>query len=490
MSIYSYHNFMFPFQWRIRGYDDEVFSEQISLDNIEYTVGSNWERNPEPADEVEANALYNERNYFYKFVHDALYDNGKSNSLIRHFERQETKHGNVTYLVNCGKKVYELKVDAINLNLYSTGVGVLSFYLYNENYPYPRDVLNINQFGRRVFPPYIGDVTKRELIAHSIEIKGLHGVETGYCEDFKRYTNKKEFSNKPASFIVDMIHEVAANIDLKPVIDDRMYVQCWYKNDKWADWFSGKKYNSFLYSNHWYEFVFVDKLDGMTCQNDAMQKKLITNATYERWQKWCSLYGISRYSMVYLTNTGAEKFAPYLFDYFETMYARMAELILVQKASVLRFSAEVTNLSNMEEKRSFSRKVSSLYKEYIRFVNQIHFREISAQDQGIEMYQKLYETMNIEKHVEKLDAEIGELYNYVSLKEDHKSSNTMALLTWIATISVPMTVMAGIFGMNNNLLGQSPDIWINHSSVQLAFVLGMTVLFIIGIFIIKKWRLK
>jgi len=212
--------------------------------------------------------------------------------------------------------------------------------------------------------------------------------------------------------------------------------------------------------------------------------------TYERWQKWCSLYGISRYSMVYLTNTGAEKFAPYLFDYFETMYARMAELILVQKASVLRFSAEVTNLSNMEEKRSFSRKVSSLYKEYIRFVNQIHFREISAQDQGIEMYQKLYETMNIEKHVEKLDAEIGELYNYVSLKEDHKSSNTMALLTWIATISVPMTVMAGIFGMNNNLLGQSPDIWINHSSVQIAFVLGMTVLFIIGIFIIKKWRLK
>jgi len=98
--------------------------------------------------------------------------------------------------------------------------------------------------------------------------------------------------------------------------------------------------------------------------------------------------------------------------------------------------------------------------------------------------------MNIEKHVEKLDAEIGELYNYVSLKEDHKSSNTMALLTWIATISVPMTVMAGIFGMNNNLLGQSPDIWINHSSVQIAFVLGMTVLFIIGIFIIKKWRLK
>ena len=133
MARYSYHNFMFPFQWWIRGYDDKVFSEQICLKNINYAFGSNWERNPGPANKDEADALYNERNYFYEFVHDALYDNGKDNSLIRHFERKETKHGGVTYVVNCGKKEYGLKVDAINLNLYSTGVGVLSFYLYNES---------------------------------------------------------------------------------------------------------------------------------------------------------------------------------------------------------------------------------------------------------------------------------------------------------------------------------------------------------------------
>ena len=40
---------MFPFQWWIRGYDDEVFSEQISLKNIHYAISSNWERNPGPA---------------------------------------------------------------------------------------------------------------------------------------------------------------------------------------------------------------------------------------------------------------------------------------------------------------------------------------------------------------------------------------------------------------------------------------------------------
>lgn len=489
MARYSYHNFMFPFQWWIRGYDDEVFSEQISLKNIHYAISSNWERNPGPANSSEADALYNERNYFYEFVHDALYDNGNENSLIRHFERMETKHGKVTYVIDCGEKVYELKVGAINLNLYSTGVGVLSFYLYNEEYPEPEDVLKINQVGRRVFPPYIGSVEDRKLIAHSIEIKGLHGRDTDYYEDFRKYTNKKEHCNQPASFIVDMIHEVADNIDLKPVVDDRMYVQCWYKNDEWANKFSGDQYNDFLYDNHWYEFVFVDDFNGMTCQNNAMQKELIRKATYERWQKCSSLYAVSRYSMVFLTNFMTEKEAPFLFTYFETMYARMTELILVQKASVLRFSAEVTNLSNMEVKQSFSGKVSSLYKEYIRFVNQIHFREISAQDQGIEMYQKLYEAMNLEKHVDKLDDEIGELYNYVSLKEDHRSSSTMSLLTWIATISVPMTVMAGIFGMNNRLFGEHCG-WYNSGILQLVMVFVAAFLVIIGIIIIKNRRLK
>jgi Mg2+ and Co2+ transporter CorA len=480
---------MFPFQWRIKGYDNETFSEQISLRNIHYGVGANWERLPVPHDETERDGLYNERNYFYEFVHDALYDNGNDNSLVRHFERNEPKHDDVSYIIDCGENVYELKVDAINLNLYSTGVGVLSFYLYNEKYPEPEHVLRINQAGRRVFPPFMASLTFRGIIANSIEIKGLHGRETGYREDFNRYTN--EMSNQPAAFITDMIHEVAENINLKPVIDDRMFVQCWYKNDEWTGEFCGEKYDDFLNSSKWYEFVFMDNLNEMSCKNKDMQQEIIKKATYERWQNLYSLYGISRYSMVYLTNHNTQNSAPFLFSNFETMYARMAELILVEKASVLRFSAEVTNLSNMNAKTGFSEKVSSLYKEYIRFVNQIHFREISAQDQGIEMYQKLYDAMNLKEHVEKLDDEIEELYNYVSLNADRKTNNTMSLLTWIATIAVPMSVVAGIFGMNNAaLLNPNLGVWYNHGSIQLTLLIGLTIFVFIGILIVKNRRLK
>ena len=486
MSTFSYHIFMLPFQWRIRGYKDRIFSEQICLGNIEYATHSNWERTINPILDNENDSLYNEKNYFYEFVHDALYDYDESNTLIRHYERCETKRGGVTYMIDCGNHHnYELKVDAINLNLFSTGVGVLSFYLSNDKYHKLEDVLRINQKGRRIFPPNIASVQHpRSLIADCIEIKGLHGSEKGYREDFCNYTNKTK-SNKFPEFIPNLVHEIATNIELSPVVDDRMFVLCWYKNDEMANAFKGKGYESFLKSSDWYEFVFVDEKGEISCQNEELQAELIKKATYARWQKWSSLYGISRYSMVYLTNNGAPL---HLFNTFETIYARMAELILVQKASVLRFSAEVTNISNMNLKKDFSKKASSLYKEYIRFVNQIHFREISAQDQGIELYQKLYETMNLKEHVEKLDDEIEELYNYVSLSEDRKNNKTLWLLTWIATIAVPITMMSGIFGMNNKLFGDK-DVLVNDAWFQI----GTSILFmlvIIGIINLIKNRKK
>lgn len=487
---YSVHTFMFPFQWSIKDFEEKTFSEQIDLNKIQYSNSGHWERFTIPVNNQELDDLYNERNYFYEFLHEALYDNGSNCSLIRHYERNEPKHGGVVYRITCaGGKEYELDVKAINLNLYSTGVGVLSFFMENRKYADPEAVLNINQYGRRVFPPFIKDVEDRTLIAQKLEFIGLYGRETGYCEEFNHYSNKIA-SNTPATFIAEMIREVATNIQLKPVIDDRMFVLSWYKNNEWANQFCGEGYEDFIMSNKWYEFVFVDKPNDMSCQNTEMQKALIKDSTYERWQKWCSLYGVSRYSLALATNTTCP---PFLLQYFETEYARMSELILVQKASILRFSAEVTNISNLENRKELSLKLGSLYKEYIRFVNQIHFREVSAQDQGIEMYEKLYKLIKINEHVEKLDKEIEELYNYVTLREDRRVNNTVSLLTWIATIFVPITVVASIFGMSNTALnlngcGNLPQ-WFNFWSYQFLTMTVVT-LIVIGIILIFKRKIK
>lgn len=434
--------FLFPFRWEIPHLKDKKFSEQIDLANIDFQENSKWKNVIQPVERSERENLYNEKNFFYEFVHPALYDQGGKHVLVKHFERTDLSEKNGSYIICLKDKRYQLKLTAINLNFYSTGIGFLTFYLQNDRYEDEQDILNINQYGRRIYPPFYKDIFIRSEIPEYIDIEGLSG-HASYKEDFMNYS--PEMSNKPARFICTLIHEAATNVSIKPVIDDRMYVMCAYCNDRHI----GKIKNNiadFLESDFWYKYVFVDSKD-VSCQNDEMHKKLIDQATYLRWQKWGTVYGISRYSMMMLTSSDCPA---HLLDTFQNVYVRMTELVLVQRASLLRFSSEVTNISALKKGEGLSHRVSDLYQEYIRFVNQIHFREISAQDQGIELYNMLYIMASLEKEVEKLDHEIEELHNHVSLIEDRKNSKVMDLLTFIAAIFLPVTVISGFFGMNTS----------------------------------------
>ena len=491
-SPVSYHNFTFPFQWSIKGTKDNPLSEQIDLNRISDDISASWTRATCQSEEGDKNILYDEKNYFYKFIHDTLYDapqKGKA-SLMRHYEWKESQPNNgkrkdVLYVIETNKKTYELKINAININFYSTGVGVLSFYLYNYAYPSPADVMEINQKGRRIFPPYIKSVIDREVIANSLSIKIDGNVL--YKEDFTSYTNSTE-SNKHVTFIEKLIHEVAKNVILAPVVEDRMFVQCWYKNDDWASKVKEEEYTTFLHSDEWYEFVFVDEKGELSCLNRDMKLKLIEQASYKRWQQNSTLVGITRSSIAYLTYSKSKQ---EFLNTFETIYARMAELILIQKASVLRFSDEITNISKSSDRsKYFIRKVDSLYKEYIRFVNQYHFREVTAQTPGIELYQMLYNAFSIEKQVKKLDHEIEELYNYVTLQEENRTSSIMSILTWVATIALPITVIAGIFGMNNHAFTGDENgelkAWYNHFDSQFLIIIGITGLICLIIYLLLK----
>lgn len=451
---YSYHIFYFPFKWEIKNLENHAFSEQVNLNRIQYAILSKWKRSPKP-EVLERVDLYNEKNYYYKFVHHILYDDVNSDSdLIRHFEREELQDPNREIYYEIKKKgrnnPYRLKVDAMNINLYSTGVGFLSFYLKNEdeNQKDPEDILSINQYGRRILPPFFGDITKRIEISEYITIKGLDGTDANYKETFNNYTTDDYW--KPANFINSLINELATNITIEPIIDDRMFVASWYKNDKLSN-YSVDNLDSFMnsdktYSSFWYRYLFVDG-DNLTCQNDQMKKDLLEKHTYPRWQKWHSLYGVSKYSLVYLAD---DTVPPFLLTYFQTIYARMVELVLVQRASMLRFSGEITKVSRLsnQEAETVSNRISSLYKEYIRFVNQIYFREVTAQDQGIELYTKLQDCLRMGEYIEDLDGEMEELHQYVSLMEDRERNKKATLLNNIAILFLPVTVLTGFFGMN------------------------------------------
>lgn len=484
----SYHVFYFSFKWNVKGMDNRKLSEQIDLKQIQLKKDTDWKRVTSVAG-AEAESLYNEKNYFYKFVHKALYDDRSEETLLMHFEHQKPQREDIRYKIKVKDfPEYDLKVEAINLNLYATGVGALSFHLGNEDpsRSTPDDILRINQYGRRVILPFFGDKETHSETAESICIAGL-----GKDEDFKeKFDTPVNEPWKTACFISSLISGVAENMDFEPLLEDRMFVLSWYVNDRQVSLFKGRldayfadggkdpAFGESKDEDFWYKYLFVDS-SFCTCQNDAMRMELLRKHTYPRWEKYGSLYGSTRYSMVFLTDSGALRYSSHLFVSFETIYTRMVELVLTQRAAMLRFSEEVTKVSYLSHKETstISERISSLYKEYIHFVNQVYFREITSQDQGIELYDQLQRNLRMEEYVKDLDDEIGELHQYVSLMDDRDRNRKATILNNLAAFCLPMTIMTGVWGMNS-FSGDwtlTDGQWWQVMSLLLAFILGLTV---------------
>lgn len=468
--MYSYHIFYFPFKWDVLSKDvSSSFSERIDLDSICFNEYSPWERVFDNQKETDY-LLYNEKNYFYSFVHPVLYDTGKKGTVMQHFERKEVRRGNVRYNIQIkGKETYSLVVEDMVINLYSTGVGILVFYLRNDLYSGFDDILWINQFGRRIFPPFLGrgnslSDAKASELAESISISGLNGSSSRYYEDFHWYDSPTKAWD-PAKFIQFLVLDLSEDFvmipyegkrDLTslepeklrkgvvPAIDDRMFVSCIVLDDELTKEIENGKFQN---DERWLKYLLVDT--SYCCvQNDRLREKVLDEKSYLRWQKLGTLFGYSRYSFVGITTEG-DFGKNVLQPYFKTMYSRMMELALVQRASVLKFSGEVTRLSNLKKQDPhLISRISDLYREYIRFVNQIYFREVTAQEQGIELYQALQIQIGLREQVESLDAEIEELHQYATLIEDRDQNKQLNLITKIGGMFLIPSLLVGYFGMN------------------------------------------
>ena len=489
MDYYSYHIFYFPFKWEIAGEENKTFSEQVDLNHIPIATFSAWERvqidNVQLSQQVntkEQEELFAERQYYFDFVHPVLYDMKNVESpIIHHYERKEPKGGNVEYQIEVKDRTYVLKLDALNVNLYATGIGIMSFFLKNEREDQKDEsvIRDINQFGRRIMPPHCGEFVKenRSLIAQSIRIVGLEGDSTRYQDTFDYMTdtrgrggNQRGLSHiwNPAWFIQHLIEDLSPVMKVTPVIDDRMLVNCWYGNNDFSEKIKEvDKHGNvpFVNTDFWYKYVFVDNGGFVTCQNNGMKEELLKQSTYYRWQKLGTLYGVSRYSFVTITDMGAKGFIDM---HMRTIYSRMFELVILQRASILRFSGEVTKVSALKEghDKELARRIRSLYREYIRFINQIYFQSVTVQDQGIELYDMLMEQFKSGEKIKDLDAEISELQQYVTLIIDQHRNENGELLNYIAAAFLPASFLTGIFGMNS-LINQQWTVWLGQFSIIL-----------------------
>ena len=496
---YSYHIFMFPFKWDYipmsKSYDELTFKERTSLKDFDdlikscgWTEASPWLDSSSKGNS--AQKYYNEEAFYYPFVRKAIHRSDKdlAKCIVVDYEK---KLKDAVYEISIKKQGeiinYNLGIDKILLNVYNSGVAIISFHLMNYKYKDPDDILRINDFGRRVYPqfldtsaisqtnniPNLVGVTKEAFLADKICIKEKSGniiVE----EDFSYFNEiKKRIIEDPytphiyPTFISKVLGDSyflkekqndKNHIKILSLLDDRMFVVCWYMNDNEVkklgykeneevaeEW---KKYGYLKTDEQvdfWMKYMFVDN-SGNSCQNKIMRRDLLEKHTYSRWADWGTFYGISRYSLVMLS--GRNDFAINILGmHIQTIYFQMIRLVLAQRTSLLRFSGEIA-LIVKNDTYDLSQKTASLYEEYLQFISKVYFREVSSQEQGIELYKKMQEVMEIERNVKDLDREIEELHSFASLMEEQKNNELLDIVALLAGYFLIPTLIAGYYGMN------------------------------------------
>ena len=442
----SIHIFMFPFVIK----DKKEFEKKLDKE---------WERKDFKFSKVE---YYNDYIYFYPHIRDVLFS--KNDGIATYYEKN-LKDGK--YIINLLDGIkYELKIEDISLRVFNNSIGILSFHLINYDYDY-LDILKINEFGRRIFPQFLDrkelvKTTKKTFLADNIEVH-LNGRVIK--EDFSKFDNIEYMEVEDlekellASFIKELVGE-----SIRPIIDDRMFVISFYLDDeKIVDKlieFDGKEY-SFVNNDWWYKYVFVDGGD-KTCQSKLLCPKLIKKSTYDRWIEYGTLWGISRYSFVGIAKRSdfAENV---LLVHAKTMYYQIMVLLLMYRAMIVYFSEKVQDIveqikNENNEIENIKKSSKDLYREYLKFLNGLYFREVTPQEQGIEIYKKALEIMEIESEIKDFDREISELDSFIEFLAEEERNKELEKLNKLGALFLPPTLLASIFGMNVGLFDEHKQI--------------------------------
>jgi len=551
-KMHSCHIFLFPFKFeKVNLGEKETIYSKI--------VDYGWKKVKSSDDPI---SNYNEQKYFYQFVWPCLFSDEKETKrldikekppLLSQYAYENCKgwhyeielknrkplpkveplfHDQILkppdrYEFEEENRKYTLIIEKVTLDIYERQcVGVFAFHLKNINYEMADHILLINQFGRRIYPPFFDkyynkfdlslenplEGTKHRELPLLIKIKNLDGISLAK-EEFK--INKE---NLLAEYIPEHINcffrisggnkkeirnfisvDYSGVLRIENVLDDRMFVICWYgakqlgynfrknktplrdeeKNCRYvisdlcqrmnggyevSGFYRNSKqhkslalnqtHNSYGYafSDFWYQYVFVDGY-GSSCANELIQYEQIEKHTYARWVGSNTLYGISRYSFVCISEPkeNLEKPFPnagFITDHIQTIYFKMVSLVLAQRAMVLNFSERIQKINFPVECEdpAEQKKALQTYKDYQDFVNCIFYREVTAQEQGIELYDMLQEHLRVEYHAKELDKEYDEMYRLMNMISTNQTNKRMRLLTFLTSLIAIPNIFIAVLG--------------------------------------------
>ena len=497
-SYVSTHIFLFPFSLKGCG----------GMENIRRDLSqTGWERDRFEYTNGDYGENFSLQGYFHNFAIGALLDDESKHSIIESYKK--TIGNNAKYIIdvvstkNREAKSYKLNVEKITLNIYDGKVGILAFHLLNYYYTEFADVLVINDFGRRIHPLYFrigqnGEIDLSEIKKKILPNKIILDIDNGeavFEEDFGRYLLKTEHPFILPNHITGILPTSLHNTHW--LQGDLMYVISWYANEELSSELNlsyasediekafEEKTDSYTTYDKWYRYVYVYKSRN-SCNSKSRFLEQLKSATYDRWASGGSLYGVSRFAFVALTNKDGYNVAR---RYIKSMYYHMASLCIAQRTILLYFSNEIADITaNLKDNKFESNiydAVKKLNLDFIRFTNNIYFREVTLQLQGIELYNLMQNQLTIKQDLNEIKKEIDQLYQYVNMAGDQKRNDEAQSLNNLAAILLPITVVTGFFGINDFFeITTKEGTWY---TLCLGCILALALIIYIRFEKLKKW---
>lgn len=510
---YSYHSFAFPFSWtskkkKLRSFEgfSELFAENPSWSSTDPKTETDF--GGEDGDTI----FYKTYQFFYPQVRKAVFGGG---GVVRTFSFTPSgKLQDARYLIAHGDRCYELLVNAIRLRIYNTKAALL--IIECENHGIGRDgkpqntladIKNINDYGRRITLPFLPTNPDWSVCADSLtlEIPQLRQAPTTdfrrFLTDYFRPEGGAKLSLTHLSDILKTILSYGSEIrfsskpdpendtvSVRAILDDRMFVACCVTDNEGAqkakEWYHSKAPDD-VSEQDLYELIFMDPDGQCTCRDRGMRQRLMRAHIYERWIDYETFYSFSTQGFIMLLNEGAP---PHLIETFLTIYIQMAYLALVQKASAVLFQKEAADLSvEMSTDKRHVRpatvtKMMDLQARFSALESQLWTREISSEEQGIELFSLFTESLGTEQQLKNVKSQLASLGSAVETYNGFSFSKFGHIFAWIGAVFglVELVLPAVLEQMKPNPTDLT-SLWLKA---------GLYVLSVVGIFIFFQIRYR
>ncbi|WP_339774712.1 hypothetical protein [uncultured Thalassospira sp.] len=412
---------------------------------------------------------YEEAVYFHDFVRDFLYQkDGDAQQKV--FQRKDLKTLTATIGDGTSDKDYHFAIDHCTLHFFPFGVAILTLELgfdAGANTPLTLDqAQTLIDYLRRAYAPFWKDgapgLSPKNVTINDVPcgLGDLQDRTTASAAMHKRGFREPMFpwwEHILAPLVIEGTKAAKENKEpvFRQVLDERIPVMTTLSLTR------GEGHRSNLErvsDGDWFRLAAADAAGNDPYPyNPDFLEHYRDSFFYDRFHahRDGGQSGATRFLFAgyHFAAVGAGWFFDNLVtEHMRRHYRQMVFIVQLEHATLLMLSSRLShaakhkNLKN--ETKNFRTEVIEIENEFLNFTHRYRFTGVSNQLQGTEIYDKLRQSMGIDRLFDDVRTELQQASEFALALEQHEATEASHQLTEVATLGVVIGIVVGALGMN------------------------------------------